>query len=176
MWDDTTDFLCHESLPMTGTINDANIAPLCPVLSDLALRNCLLTSELAVKIGDYGLSHSKYKVSLCRLLGLQSCWSNFFWHCLSICSYSISMHPFPLLGWLLCNSRSNMGSSTLDCPRTYWRSPRQSLSRGPNQGQQCLVRNNLKKITMTEVLNLEVTWDYMICALKCNLNAKVNSA
>uniref|UniRef100_A0A672N4S5 non-specific serine/threonine protein kinase n=1 Tax=Sinocyclocheilus grahami TaxID=75366 RepID=A0A672N4S5_SINGR len=29
--------------------------------SDLALRNCLLTSELAVKIGDYGLSHSKYK-------------------------------------------------------------------------------------------------------------------
>uniref|UniRef100_A0A671RAB4 non-specific serine/threonine protein kinase n=1 Tax=Sinocyclocheilus anshuiensis TaxID=1608454 RepID=A0A671RAB4_9TELE len=29
--------------------------------SDLALRNCLLTSELAVKIGNYGLSHSKYK-------------------------------------------------------------------------------------------------------------------
>ncbi|RXN27485.1 serine threonine- kinase LMTK1-like isoform X1 [Labeo rohita] len=29
--------------------------------SDLALRNCLLTSELAVKIGDYGLSHNKYK-------------------------------------------------------------------------------------------------------------------
>uniref|UniRef100_A0A8C0Y742 non-specific serine/threonine protein kinase n=1 Tax=Cyprinus carpio carpio TaxID=630221 RepID=A0A8C0Y742_CYPCA len=29
--------------------------------SDLALRNCLLTSELAVKIGDYGFSHSKYK-------------------------------------------------------------------------------------------------------------------
>uniref|UniRef100_A0A671T5E1 non-specific serine/threonine protein kinase n=1 Tax=Sinocyclocheilus anshuiensis TaxID=1608454 RepID=A0A671T5E1_9TELE len=29
--------------------------------SDLALRNCLLTSELTVKIGDYGLSHSKYK-------------------------------------------------------------------------------------------------------------------
>ncbi|CAL9693245.1 unnamed protein product [Knipowitschia caucasica] len=29
--------------------------------SDLALRNCLLTSELSVKIGDYGLSHSRYK-------------------------------------------------------------------------------------------------------------------
>ncbi|XP_064171713.1 serine/threonine-protein kinase LMTK1-like [Anguilla rostrata] len=29
--------------------------------SDLALRNCLLTSEVTVKIGDYGLSHNKYK-------------------------------------------------------------------------------------------------------------------
>ncbi|XP_047015556.2 serine/threonine-protein kinase LMTK1 isoform X2 [Ictalurus punctatus] len=29
--------------------------------SDLALRNCLLTSDITVKIGDYGLSHSKYK-------------------------------------------------------------------------------------------------------------------
>ncbi|XP_026229648.1 serine/threonine-protein kinase LMTK1 isoform X2 [Anabas testudineus] len=29
--------------------------------SDLALRNCLLTSEISVKIGDYGLSHSRYK-------------------------------------------------------------------------------------------------------------------
>ncbi|XP_054615510.1 serine/threonine-protein kinase LMTK1 isoform X2 [Dunckerocampus dactyliophorus] len=29
--------------------------------SDLALRNCLLTSEMSVKIGDYGLSHSLYK-------------------------------------------------------------------------------------------------------------------
>lgn len=78
MWDDTADFLCHESLPMTGTINDANISPLCPVLSDLALRNCLLTSELAVKIGDYGLSHSKYKASLWRLLWLQPCWCYYF--------------------------------------------------------------------------------------------------
>ena len=30
--------------------------------SDLALRNCLLTLEMSVKIGDYGLSHSRYKV------------------------------------------------------------------------------------------------------------------
>ncbi|XP_053707855.1 serine/threonine-protein kinase LMTK1 isoform X2 [Synchiropus splendidus] len=29
--------------------------------NDLALRNCLLTSEMTVKIGDYGLSHSRYK-------------------------------------------------------------------------------------------------------------------
>uniref|UniRef100_A0A8C5R9W7 non-specific serine/threonine protein kinase n=1 Tax=Leptobrachium leishanense TaxID=445787 RepID=A0A8C5R9W7_9ANUR len=29
--------------------------------SDLALRNCLLTSDLTVKIGDYGLAHSKYR-------------------------------------------------------------------------------------------------------------------
>ncbi|KAM3859909.1 serine/threonine-protein kinase LMTK1 [Diretmus argenteus] len=29
--------------------------------SDLALRNCLLTADVSVKIGDYGLSHSKYK-------------------------------------------------------------------------------------------------------------------
>ncbi|KAM3598514.1 uncharacterized protein V6R79_018980 [Siganus canaliculatus] len=29
--------------------------------SDLALRNCLLTSEMSVKIGDYGLSQSRFK-------------------------------------------------------------------------------------------------------------------
>ncbi|XP_037547607.1 serine/threonine-protein kinase LMTK1 [Nematolebias whitei] len=29
--------------------------------SDLASRNCLLTSEMSVKIGDYGLAHTKYK-------------------------------------------------------------------------------------------------------------------
>lgn len=32
------------------------------VTSDLALRNCLLTADVSVKIGDYGLSHTKYKV------------------------------------------------------------------------------------------------------------------
>ncbi|CDQ69931.1 unnamed protein product [Oncorhynchus mykiss] len=31
------------------------------VHSDLALRNCLLTADVTVKIGDYGLSHNKYK-------------------------------------------------------------------------------------------------------------------
>ncbi|KAM8797058.1 serine/threonine-protein kinase LMTK1 [Eudromia elegans] len=31
------------------------------VHSDLALRNCLLSADLTVKIGDYGLSHCKYK-------------------------------------------------------------------------------------------------------------------
>ncbi|XP_067408150.1 serine/threonine-protein kinase LMTK3 [Emydura macquarii macquarii] len=29
--------------------------------SDLALRNCLLTSDLTVRLGDYGLSHNNYK-------------------------------------------------------------------------------------------------------------------
>ncbi|KAI4801201.1 hypothetical protein KUCAC02_000126 [Chaenocephalus aceratus] len=29
--------------------------------SDLALRNCLLTADVSVKVGDYGLSQSKYK-------------------------------------------------------------------------------------------------------------------
>lgn len=32
--------------------------------SDLALRNCLLTSDLTVRIGDYGLSHNHYKVRI----------------------------------------------------------------------------------------------------------------
>uniref|UniRef100_A0A672GCV3 non-specific serine/threonine protein kinase n=1 Tax=Salarias fasciatus TaxID=181472 RepID=A0A672GCV3_SALFA len=31
------------------------------VTSDLALRNCLLTADVSVKIGDYGLSQTKYK-------------------------------------------------------------------------------------------------------------------
>lgn len=35
-----------------------------PAPSDLALRNCLLTSDLTVRIGDYGLAHSNYKVGL----------------------------------------------------------------------------------------------------------------
>lgn len=34
------------------------------VTSDLALRNCLLSANVTVKIGDYGLSHTKYKVCL----------------------------------------------------------------------------------------------------------------
>lgn len=34
----------------------------CSAPSDLALRNCLLTSDLTVRIGDYGLAHSNYKV------------------------------------------------------------------------------------------------------------------
>lgn len=37
--------------------------------SDLALRNCLLTSDVKVKIGDYGLSHNKYKVcQMCTII------------------------------------------------------------------------------------------------------------
>ncbi|XP_034716646.1 serine/threonine-protein kinase LMTK1 [Etheostoma cragini] len=33
----------------------------CFTHSDLALRNCLLTADVSVKIGDYGLAQSKYK-------------------------------------------------------------------------------------------------------------------
>lgn len=33
------------------------------VFSDLALRNCFLTSDLNVKVGDYGIGLSRYKVS-----------------------------------------------------------------------------------------------------------------
>lgn len=33
------------------------------VCSDLALRNCFLTSDLNVKVGDYGIGFSRYKVS-----------------------------------------------------------------------------------------------------------------
>ena len=29
---------------------------------DFALRNCLLTSDMAVKVGDYGLAEEIYKV------------------------------------------------------------------------------------------------------------------
>lgn len=41
------------ALPLTPTL---------PPSSDLALRNCLLAADLTVKIGDYGLSHGKYRV------------------------------------------------------------------------------------------------------------------
>ncbi|XP_050776701.1 serine/threonine-protein kinase LMTK1 isoform X5 [Gopherus flavomarginatus] len=36
------------------------------VHSDLALRNCLLTADLTVKVGDYGLAHCKYKTPHAR--------------------------------------------------------------------------------------------------------------
>lgn len=34
------------------------------VLSDLALRNCYLTADLTVKVGDYGIGPYRYKVSI----------------------------------------------------------------------------------------------------------------
>lgn len=33
------------------------------VFSDLVLRNCFLISDLNVKVGDYGIGFSRYKVS-----------------------------------------------------------------------------------------------------------------
>lgn len=36
--------------------------PLCS-FSDLALRNCYLTGDLTVKVGDYGIGPYRYKVS-----------------------------------------------------------------------------------------------------------------
>lgn len=45
--------------------------------SDLALRNCLLNSDLTVRIGDYGLSHNHYKVRfdlICKMYPYISSW------------------------------------------------------------------------------------------------------
>lgn len=41
--------------------------------SDLALRNCLLSANVSVKIGDYGLSHIKYKVGCVYVCTLKHC-------------------------------------------------------------------------------------------------------
>lgn len=50
--------------PQLGTPRLACFADIAlPPCSDLALRNCLLTADLTVKVGDYGLSHCKYRVS-----------------------------------------------------------------------------------------------------------------
>lgn len=46
------------------------------VFSDLALRNCFLTSDLNVKVGDYGIGFSRYKVSQ-GLKILSWSWFNF---------------------------------------------------------------------------------------------------
>lgn len=52
-------------MPFISAVQEPNIynVPMIPsVTSDLALRNCLLSGNVTVKIGDYGLSHTKYKV------------------------------------------------------------------------------------------------------------------
>jgi hypothetical protein len=49
---------------MVGASVAHHSPPTPPLSSDLALRNCLLTSDLTVRIGDYGLAHSNYKVGL----------------------------------------------------------------------------------------------------------------
>lgn len=44
------------------SVNHADVVPLCSH-SDLALRNCYLTADLTVKVGDYGVGPYRYKVS-----------------------------------------------------------------------------------------------------------------
>ena len=38
---------------------------------DLAARNCLLSSDLTVKIGDYGVAEDVFKVRHKRLIGFR---------------------------------------------------------------------------------------------------------
>lgn len=98
--------------------------------SDLALRNCLLTSEMSVKIGDYGLSHSRYKV---RTL------PTFPFHSSALKAPARDALLFSV-GWLLHNARPDLGAAALDCARADWWGSRKPASRGPNQEQQHMVR------------------------------------
>lgn len=103
--------------------------------SDLALRNCLLTSDLTVRIGDYGLSHNHYKVCGCFPLILNRGFSSSLF-CLKWCYINNS----PLCsGGLLPNSRQAMDPTTLDCSWAAGGIQRISYCYWPDQDQQCVV-------------------------------------
>ena len=46
------------------------------VVRDLAARNCLLSSDLTVKIGDYGVAEDVFKVRHKRLIGFRQSETN----------------------------------------------------------------------------------------------------
>lgn len=100
--------------------------------SDLALRNCLLTSDLTVRIGDYGLAHSNYKVgSACA--------------CVCLCAWPGLCHPLtcgprPPPGRLLPDARAPVGPAALGSTRAAGRTARQLRAGGSEPGEQRLVR------------------------------------
>lgn len=58
-------WLCNQCMISISSIPmcHADVFPLCS-RSDLALRNCYLTADLTVKVGDYGIGPYRYKVSM----------------------------------------------------------------------------------------------------------------
>lgn len=101
--------------------------------SDLALRNCLLTSDMSVKIGDYGLSHSRFKV---RLMAT----SNFVLFFYGMPESALRCCFYCFTGGLLCYTRPDLGAPPLDRPRAHRRGPRKPASCRPNKIQQHMVR------------------------------------
>lgn len=101
--------------------------------SDLALRNCLLTSDMSVKIGDYGLSHSRFKVRRMTKTNFLLFFCGMSESALRCCFRSFT-------GGLLRYARPDLGAPPLDRTRAHRRGPRKPASCRPNKIQQHMVR------------------------------------